>query len=84
MLTEDIGGRKSQLAHIDGGPAAAEAAARGQEQLARVRELARQYARFRLAAHLLECEIEHYRKANQGPLLKRAEEHFAQFTLGLY
>ena len=83
-LTEDIGGRKSQLAHMDGGPAAAEAAARGQEQLARVRELARQYARFRLAAHLLECEIEHYRKANQGPLLKRAEEHFAQFTLGLY
>ena len=69
---------------MDGGPAAAESAARGQEELARLRELARQYARFRLAAHLLELEIEHYRKANQGPLLKRAEEHFAQLTLGLY
>ena len=43
-------------------------------KLARVRELARQYARFRLAAYLLEREIEHYRKDNQGPLLKRAEE----------
>ena len=83
-LAEDIGGRKSHLTNMDGGPAAAEAAARGQEQLARVRELARQYARFRLAAYLLEREIEHYRKDNQGPLLKRAEEHFSQLTLGLY
>ena len=83
-LAEDIGGRKSQLADMDGGPAAAEAAARGQEQLARLRELARQYARLRLAAYLLEREIERYRKANQGPLLERAEEHFAQLTLGRY
>ena len=79
-LAEDIGGRKSQLANMDGGPAAAEAAARSQEQLARLRELARQYARFRLAAYLLEREIEHYRKANQGPLLERAEEHLALLT----
>ena len=83
-LAEDIGSRKSDLANMDGGPAAADAAARGQEQLARLRELARQYARFRLAAHLLEQEIEQYRKANQGPLIERAEGHFAQLTLGRY
>ena len=83
-LTEEIGGLKSQLQSVDGGPAAAEAAAQGQEQLARIRELARQYARFQLAAHLLECEIERYRKVNQGPLLERAGQLFERLALGRY
>ena len=83
-LTEEIGGRKSQLQRMDGGAGAAEAAAQGQEQLARIRELARQYAGFQLAAHLLEREIERYRKANQGPLLARAGEFFERLSLGRF
>ena len=83
-LTEEIGGRKSQLERMDGRAAAAEAAAQGQEQLARVRELARQYAEFQLAAHLLEREIERYRKANEGPLLERTGELFKQLSLGRF
>jgi len=83
-LDQDIGGRKTELERMDGGPAAAEAAAEAQEQLARIRGLARDYARHRLAAHLLEREIETYRKANQGPLLDRAGELFRRLTLGCF
>jgi len=37
-----------------------------------------------LAARILRDEIERYRKENQGPLLKRASEHFSSLTQGSF
>jgi uncharacterized protein YhaN len=63
---------------------AADAAAEVEQHLARVRALAHEYARTRVAAELLERAVQRYREHNQGPVLKRAEALFARLTLGHY
>lgn len=63
---------------------AADAAAEVEQQLARVRALALQWARKRLAAELLERTIRRYRERNQDPILRRTAEIFARLTLGAY
>lgn len=51
-----------------------------QGHLARVRELARRWARLRLASVVLSREIEQYRQKNQGPVLGRASELFRRLS----
>ena len=75
-----IGKNREALAAMDTGAAAAEATTRAQHEIASIRELARSYARSKLAAHLLEREVRRYREANQGPLLSRAGQLFARLT----
>jgi uncharacterized protein YhaN len=65
----------------DGAHSLAEAC---QEHLAHVRELAERYAKLRLAAVILEQEIERYREMNQGPIIRRASKLFPRLTLGEY
>ena len=65
---------------VDSG--AAEASARAQEALARVRFNVERYARAKVASVLLAREIERYREENQGPMLSKASQLFARLTLG--
>ncbi len=63
---------------------ASEAAEEEQALAASLRGEAQRYARARLAAVLLRREIERYREQNQGPVLRRASELFAELTRGEY
>jgi uncharacterized protein YhaN len=63
---------------------AADAATDAEHHLSRVRSLAVDYARKRLAAELLERAIIRYRDANQGPVVERASALFRELTRGTY
>lgn len=60
------------------------AASEAEELLARVGELAQRYARLKLASAVLTRELDAFRSKHQGPVLKRASEHFATLTRGRY
>jgi uncharacterized protein YhaN len=51
---------------------------------ARAKALTLQYVRQRLAAFILEREIDTYQRLHQGPVLTRAAEHFRRLTLGSF
>ena len=53
-------------------------------QLARVKTLAADWVRHRVATKLLEREIQTYQDLHQGPVLRRAAEHFRTLTLGSF
>ena len=59
---------------------AAELADQAQAMLATIRADSESYVRVKLAAKILRDEIERYRQENQGPLIRRASEHFSQLT----
>lgn len=75
---------RADLSCLDGSDAAAAAQDQVQQLLARIRTSAEEYARLKLAAHLLRQAIERFRDKNQGPVLKRASELFAELTLGSF
>lgn len=83
-IGEKIGGIKHGLDLMRGDSHAADAAARAQEALARVRANAEKFVRAKLAAVILRREIERYREENQGPLLGRASALFSRLTLGAF
>lgn len=83
-LREELGRSSRELEHRTGGDAAAQAAERAAEALARVRDGVDRYVRLRLAGILLRRRIERYRVENQAPLLRRAGELFATLTLGSF
>jgi uncharacterized protein YhaN len=83
-LAEAKGGEEKELELMDGSDRAAALADRAQAMLAGIRSDAERYVRVKLAGRVLREQIEHYRKENQGPLLKRAGEHFATLTLGSF
>jgi len=80
----EYGARKSELERMDGSAKAAEAQEDVQHCLATIRLEAEQYIRFRLADRLLRQAIERFREANQGPVLDRAGQLFAELTLGSF
>ena len=47
-------------------------------------DLVAQLMRLELAEHILKIEIERYRQANEGPILKRSSHYFSQLTCGEY
>jgi uncharacterized protein YhaN len=79
----DLGGYEAGAKQFDQSRAV-DFAAEAQRQLAKVRDLAEQYARARLAAAAVTRLLERYRRENQGPVLARASELFSVLTLGSY
>ena len=79
-LAENKGRQEKELEIMDGGDRAARLSEQSQEVLAAIRAHAERYVRVKLAARILRDQIERYRQENQGPLLQRASEHFAQLT----
>jgi SNF2 family DNA or RNA helicase len=55
-----------------------------QATLASIRSDAERYIQVKLAGKILRDQIERYRQENQGPLVKRASEHFSALTLGSF
>jgi len=79
---EAIGAEKEIRKQMNGEGKAAAAEEEAQQILAQVRDDAIDYARIKLAAHILKLGVERYREKNQGPVLTRASEIFRDLTLG--
>jgi uncharacterized protein YhaN len=67
-----------------GGERGADVAQRLSEVAATIRAQARSYAELRVAHGILSRELQRYREKNQGPILERASDLFARFTLGSF
>ncbi len=67
-----------------GGERGADVAQRLSEVAATIRAQARYYAELRVAHGILSRELQRYREKNQGPILERASDLFARFTLGSF
>ncbi len=83
-LASDIGGKTVGLRHLEERVGAAAAADDEQAVLASLRENVERYVRVKLAAELLEAEVERYRQRHQDPILIKANRHFPVLTLGRY
>lgn len=83
-LAQRKGREEKEMELMDGGDQAARTADEAQACLARIRADAERYVQRRLAAKVLRDEVERYRQENQGPLVKRAGEHFAALTCGSF
>ncbi|MFV0277365.1 MAG: AAA family ATPase [Parahaliea sp.] len=83
-LAEAKGRAEKELELMDGSDHAAELADQAQAVLAGIRSDAERYIQVKLAGKILRDQIERYRQENQGPLVKRASEHFATLTLGSF
>ena len=83
-LAETKGREEKELEIMDGSDHAAALADQAQAVLATIRTDAECYVRVKIAARVLRDQIERYRQENQGPLLKRASQHFAALTLGSF
>ena len=80
-LAETKGREKKELELMDGSDHAALLADQAHAVLASIRSDAERYIHVKLAGKILRDQIERYRKENQGPLVKRASEHFSALTL---
>ena len=83
-LAEAKGREEKELELMDGSDQAAVLADQAQAKLASIRSAAERYVHVKLAGKILRDQIEHYRKENQAPLVKRASEHFTILTLGSF
>jgi uncharacterized protein YhaN len=83
-LAETKGREEKELEIMDGSDHAALLADQAQAKLASIRSDAERYVRVKLAGKILRDQIERYRRENQGPLVKRAGEHFCALTLGSF
>ena len=83
-LAETKGREEKELELMDGSDHAALLADQAQAILATIRSDAERYVQVKLAGKILRDQIERYRRENQGPLLKRASEHFSALTLGSF
>ncbi len=83
-LAEKKGREERELERMDGSDDVAELADQAHAILANIRSEAERYIRVKLARKILYDQIELYRKENQGPLVKRASEHFSRLTLGSF
>ncbi len=83
-VSATIGANERGLQELEQKEGAVGAAAAREATLSSIRRHAARYCRVRLAALLLEREIERYRQHHQGPILARAGELFPRLTLGRY
>jgi uncharacterized protein YhaN len=83
-LKEQIGQGKRELEIAEGNISAVAAAEDIELAQARIRELAGDCAKAKLAAAVIRRAIERYRSLHQDPLLLRANELFTRFTYGDY
>jgi uncharacterized protein YhaN len=80
-FSQVIGEENKELQLMDGSAAAAEAAEKMEQVAARIQRLTDQYVRIKLAAKVLQDEIERYRAEHQDPILKIASRYFSELTL---
>ncbi len=80
-LNQSVGEQRKELQRMDGSAQAAIKAEEAEETLAEIRRLAEQFTRLRVAAKVLEDEVERYRAENQDPILSIAGKYFAGLTL---
>jgi len=66
------------------GDLAADMRQQAESELARIEQDASRYFRLRLATHVLQAQIERFRKENQGPLLKSTGDIFGAITRGRF
>jgi uncharacterized protein YhaN len=83
-LAETKGREEKELELMDGSDNAALLADQAHGILAAIRSDAERYVHMKLASKILHDQIERYRRENQGPLLKRASEHFSALTHGSF
>jgi uncharacterized protein YhaN len=83
-LSEDKGEARTILQQMDGSGKAAEKEEEVQQALTKVRRLADNYVRLRIAALVLKREVDRYRQENQDPILKIAASYFSELTLGAF
>ncbi|WP_406697450.1 AAA family ATPase [Singulisphaera sp. Ch08] len=83
-VKETLGAERVELARMDGGDSAAEAAEKAQTITARLQTDVILYAKLKLAAAVLNRGIEKYREKSQGPVLARASQLFADLTDGSF
>ena len=83
-LAQQKGREEKSLELMGGGVQAADLADQAQAVVASIRSEAERYIRVKLASKVLHDEIESYRQQNQGPLIKRASEHFSALTQGSF
>ena len=83
-LASAKGREEKELELMDGSDQAATLADQAQATLAGIRSGAERYIQVKLAGKILRDQIERYRLENQGPLVKRASEHFSALTLGSF
>lgn len=83
-VSQAIGEVNAKLATMDGSGQAASLADQMEQELARIRRLAEQYAVVKLAARVLQQEIERYREEHQDPVLKIGSRYFVELTLGSF
>ena len=81
---QELGRLAGELAAMDGGHQAAEVSQRLELASAELSAQVRRYVRARVASLLLDRAMEHYRRGNQSPVLKLADEAFATLTRGRY
>ncbi|MCA9780063.1 MAG: hypothetical protein KC800_25225, partial [Candidatus Eremiobacteraeota bacterium] len=82
--SQRVGELKQMLQQMDGSNQAAEAAEKSAQLMTEGVDLVAQLVRLELAEHILKTEIERYRQANEGPILKRSSQYFSQLTCGEY
>lgn len=75
---------QNEITAKDGNAAAANASEEAEEHFAAMVSNTEQYLHLKIAALILEQQIEDYRKKNQAPVLARAGELFSRLTLGSY
>lgn len=73
-----------EIKAMDGGSTAAKKSEEAEQQLAAVVYGAEKYLRLKIAALILEQQIEDYRRKNQAPVLARAGRLFSRLTLNSY
>lgn len=83
-VNQQIGNVRARFELMDGKGDAADQASQCAAQGTEILETARQYAVLRLSAAVLQQGIERYRKNHEGPLLERASQLFAKFTMGSF
>ncbi len=80
-LDQEIGSKAEVLKSIDGKDEAADFAEKIQANLAEIRDATERFAGLKVASAVLKKEIERYREATKGPVLKRASDLFSSLTI---
>ncbi len=83
-ISQEIGKIHTRLSVMDGSSKAAEISEKMEQKLAKIRRLAGQYTRVKLASRILQQEVERYREQHQDPVLRLAAQYFAELTLNSF
>ena len=84
-IREELFGLTNQKRTLEKtGDAAADFRQQAESCAAALKQDVSRYVRLRLASHLLENQVERFRKENQGPLLQRSGEYFQAITRGAF